>query len=393
MKLIVEALVDLKGALEKNLQKPLQEIQRASQPLGTAFGEIRKAIGEALPKDLQTAGKAFAMLSGTMKSAGAAGLALTGIFESVIDIGKQMSQFVQLASPATVQMFNRATEDLMAVIGRGLTPIMELVTQVVRTAADSLGGFAKVGALVAQGLKPLAGAFTAFYEMVGRVGLVLSRIAEATLPQWEAMSLAVTEFVKAIQPAVDVLTDLAGQVLADWAGMVANVIQELTPYVVGFTRAMADLVKFFADATRSLLALIGIKLPDESGTRPGSSVGAAARGASHSNINQLINRTQESAFSLGAAATPLTRVASSTEALNVKADEIHKKIIEGAETVVKIYNDVHEAIERAKQEVIKGTETVGKVANVVAPGLGILEQAIAASDRFTHGNFGFGGAR
>lgn len=53
-------------------------------------------------------------------------------------ITEQLTRFAGLNSPATLQRFNDAVEDAQAVIGRAFTPVLELMTDAARMAADVL---------------------------------------------------------------------------------------------------------------------------------------------------------------------------------------------------------------------------------------------------------------
>jgi hypothetical protein len=97
---------------------------------------------------------------------------------------------------------------------------------------------------------------------------------------------------------------------------------------VAFARVIADVVKFVADGVRQLMAMIGINLPDTPGVKPGSSVGAATRQASHSGIDDVVKQAQRSAFSLGTASKedPAAKTANFAGEIAKRADEIYNFI-------------------------------------------------------------------
>jgi hypothetical protein len=382
---IAEALQEFRDVVEKSVQKPLKDAAAAGQPFGTAFGEIKKAIGGALPEGFQTAGKALTMLTGTLKSAGVAGVAAAASLGVFADLGKQIAGFVQLASPGTVQLFNRALEDSTALIGRAFTPILELLTEVIRAGADSLGGFVEVGGRVAQGLRPLVGALGVLSESFGRVGLVVGRAADALAPMWVALSESMAEVMGALQPLVDLMIDFGGEVLVELAKAFVTAVNEIVPYVTAAARAFGDLARWLADVGRAALALFGLDLPNESGTREGSSVGAAAKSASVGSLESTLQKATISAFSLGSASTsPELTTATATKEIAQKATEIYREI-RGAVTAIENLPDrLGQVVAGAVNGVTSG------VREAAAPAVDAVSGALAAADRFSRDNFGFG---
>lgn len=385
---LMQQLEEIKKAIEEENKKAggggLTTRSQDHSQIGSAFGEIRKAIGDALPKEALTAGKALTMFTSTLRSAAIAGLALNAVVSIFSDLGKQLASFVQLASPATVQMFNRAVEDTTALIGQGLTPILELVTQVVRSAADSMGGFVRVGQLIAMGLKPLVAGFSVFYEFVGRLGLAIERSAAQLLPAWEAMSQALSEVLDAAQPAIDVLIDLGGQLMYWFSKQFATAVVALVPYITAMARAMGDFATWLAKATRQILALLGVKLPDESGAKPGSSVGAAARGASVGSIDDVIRKTMTSAFSLGtAASSPEMRTASAAVEISEKVTKIYDTFVVMSSTIENLPRNIADAIRSVPREAVNNVER-----KVIKPAEDAAIGALRDADAFVRRNFG-----
>ena len=300
--------------------------------VGAAFKGVKDAVLKILPTSVidgvsGAAGKVGKALGSVGKAVGAMATAAGGATQAIIGIGQQMVQFVSLASPATVQLFTRALEDMQGVIGQALTPILELVTEVIRAAADTLAGLAPIGQAVATAIRPLIGLLKVWYELEGRIGQAIGRVVEALSPAIAAIGEALVAIVTAVQPLLDLAIDFVAAGVAEAAKAVASAIGAVVPYVTAFARAVGDLAKYLATAVRELLALLGVKLPDDPGTKPGSSVGAAVKGANVGSIESNIQKAMTSAFSLGSAsATPEKRTATAAEAVSKRVDELYAEI-------------------------------------------------------------------
>lgn len=378
-RLLLESLAEVKGAIEKNLARPLKEVNRDTTVSGSAFAQLRKSIGGALPAEFANAGKAAAMFGATLKSLGAAGMVVSVAADAIAGLGQQMAHFVRSASPGTVMLFNNVLEDMNAVIGQALKPVLEVVTVVARTFADTLTLLVPIGGAVALGLKPLVGAFGAFMETIGRVFHVVRRLADQLAPMWNAMSGAIYEVMKAIQPLVDLLIDGLGAAMLEVQGVFVTALTTVVPYVSAFARAMADFIAWMVKGTRVFLAMLGISLPDESGSRPGGSVGAAAKSANIGSVDSALQKALTSAFSMGTGASdPAVETASAAKALAAKANEIYGEIKKSVEWL--------EKISTAVSKTTGGASDVVKRVSPVAGGVGV---ALANADEFAAGNFGF----
>ena len=312
----------------------------------------------------------------------ATALSVVNATQAVIDFGKQISKYVQLASPAHVVRFTAALDDMNAMIGRGLVPVMELVTKVIRNVADSMGALAPIGANIARGLEPFQRALSTIYEWFGRLGNQLAKLAGPFGTAAAIVGEAFDAFMKALEPLGDLLIDLVGGLLTEIIGT-HGPLEIATAYVVGFTRALGDLTRWLADNVRRLLALVGIDLPNDPGTKPGSSVGAAARSAQIGSVESAIAKAMTSAYSLGTAANPAERTANATEELNKKAEQVRQAVIAMARSLETLPQRIADAI-RAVPSQAREAISAG-----VQRGQGIVEEAVGRLENFTQENFAF----
>ncbi|VTR92543.1 unnamed protein product [Gemmata massiliana] len=196
--------------------------------------------------------------------------------KALVDFGKEISQLVKLANPASVQKFGNALDDLHAVIGQALAPVLDLVSKSVRNTADSIGFVGQMGAAAARAMEPFLRALETANEWFGRAGNQLAKFGSSVGTSFAIVGEALDAFMKALQPLGDLLIDVVGGVTNALVGTHGPLEMTVT-YTVAFGRAIGDLTKWLAEAVREILALVGLDLPNEPGTRPGSSTGAAVR--------------------------------------------------------------------------------------------------------------------
>ncbi len=157
-------------------------------------------------------------LAGTLKSLGGTALslispltplnaafsALTGVIESVVEhvtgLGKALSQFVQYANPAVVQVFEFAFRDLMASFGHAFIPMLQFATATTRGLAD-----------VVYKLAP------AFIKLTDAVFTPLAKM--------------VPQLVDALEPLLNGLSQLMIE-LGAFGPVIADVVRNLAPVAV-----------------------------------------------------------------------------------------------------------------------------------------------------------------
>lgn len=212
-------------------------------------------------------------------------------------LGGAMSEFVRLASPVHVQLFNLAMDDLTASIGKALMPALEAATGFVRMFADVIfklaaplqrliaafagplnnvfKSLANVGGTIVAALTPVIDAVTAFVRPFMKLGEALFKIVAF------GAELAITGLAKALDLLMAPLA-VVGKLLEDFADSILKFVNNS----IGFIRR-----------------LFGMR------ETAGTSVGAAVRPAQFTSIEEYGKRAQQAAFSLGTASSPEERTA------------------------------------------------------------------------------------
>jgi hypothetical protein len=127
-------------------QDTLRQEIRLTRELGRERERFTQQIARAREAERRAGlgrfGRAREAVTG---AAGAVGGALGGFDRDVVAVGAVaqsafagMFSLVEAWNPATVERFERATRDLMAVLGRDLAPVVEAVTDRVRALADTV---------------------------------------------------------------------------------------------------------------------------------------------------------------------------------------------------------------------------------------------------------------
>lgn len=286
------------------------------------------------------------------KAAVAAGAALVSGAKSAADaaiaFGQQMAQFVGLANPAALNIFNRALEDLYGVIGQALVPVFEIVTEVVRLAADTLNTFAStIGDAIATAIKPFIGVLEVLFEVVGQIGQAVGKVMEAAAPAVAALVEAFAEVLKAIQPVIDILVIALGDALVSAMTVVADIITAVTPLILAFAEALDTLIQWLVDAINEARFWSDEDIKIGGGTAKGSSVGKAVKGAGIESVESVLAKAQTSAYSLGTGASAPERTATFTKM-------IYDVIVGFPEYLKGLPKDISAAIAGAKGKVEKG---------------------------------------
>lgn len=259
----------------------------------------------ASPGLAASAGKAAPVLAGVEGLAAALG-PLAAVAGAVSQVTAAMIQLGKAASPVAAEKLDMALEDMQATMGRVFVPVVELATDGIRLMGDALASI---------------------------------------LPSTEEMR-------EAMAPFKDMFADLR-----DAFASVAPALKELIKFAVQVQSVVWKLTAVFATWPIQLGKLFGLF----SGKEPlKSSVGAAARPASFSSIDEYSRKLYLSALSSGNATGGGAPEKGPVETLIEQAIE-QLKIIAGAVTKAK---DVKEAITSA-------AGTAGDVAAWLSPPVAI----------------------
>ena len=324
----------------------------------TSVIEYVKNSGGKVGEAIGATGKAFGSI------VGAAGVAVLAI----LAIATALAGMVQKANPAVYDQLQLAMNDLMAVIGQALVPIFQnVVIPVIRMVGDTLMGLAPIGGAIATVLKPLVAVLGVVFEVVGKILSVIGGVLEQLAPSLNALGEAFLAIVQAVEPVISLVIDLISGALSVAVGALAKVLEAVIPYIVAIARVVGDVVKTVVGWVRQLLSFIGIDLPEVAGTKPGSSVGAAARSAQHMDPMEALKQAQRSAYSLGTASgtDPAKATSDAAKKISDRADQIYKFIQELPQKMWDFIKQLPEMIARAikglARSVVEGAgEAIGK---------------------------------
>lgn len=223
----------------------LSELVSASEGAGRATGDASKAA-KKYQADLMDLAKRV--------KAGVVSVATTAV-GSVTALAGQINQFarrfVEAFRPDVMLRFDRATKDLLATVGEGMVPVVELAIVATRLLGDTLNGvYEAVRPLIDQGiaiLGPLLEQLTGFWrdlygELIGNIVPVLQELLAVFGEYWadvipvmiqagmalaSAQSDLVTGLLDGLMPAVKALLPLF-KLLADvFAGLVPMIVMPI----------------------------------------------------------------------------------------------------------------------------------------------------------------------
>lgn len=364
-------------------------LTQAVQPLQAFGGAVasftRTVVGAVGPlTGLTTTLKGLAL-------AAAAPLAVTGALgaaaNAVTGVGQGIAGIVEKANPAAVQRFTYALDDLTATFGKILAPVLDVVTQFTRLAADILTGVAgplsqAVGAISQAVFSALQPAF----EVVNRYLQQFANVVTAVTPAVEAVVTVFGELLEALRPLGDVLADTFGALYVEAARAVADALKTAAPYMVAFAKVLQDVVKWVSDGMRELLGLVGVSGTETKPVKPGSSVGAAARNTQLSDVTSLLDRARTSAYKIGTAAEdPVKRTASAVEEIRRRAEEIYDQLLELPDQIGEYILGLPDKLATAiKNAVIPGRDATSAISKAASIGRedwvnGITEAATDAA--------------
>lgn len=225
--------------------------------------------------------------------------------KSLRAFGSAVAGFVAKASPIHIILWNQAIDDLSAVIGKELLPVMTRATQMIRTLADTFASLSPEGKKLAVGLgigSGLGASLGALYtvgaaliRVFGGLPVLIGTLVGAFLGVASTMKSGQAIFA-AFGSAVKALSGLV-----EAAAMVVLPVIEfaLVPVLESLAVAARNAADGVRQAVESLRAAAGLSpLKNE------SSVGAAVRPAQVGDIQSYISKAYASAFQGGVNGDP-----------------------------------------------------------------------------------------
>lgn len=285
--------------------------------------DMGQAARDAAPHWLAL-NSAMSGVTNVLKGFGAAMAGIAAIGPATLatlgGIGGALGVFVSKANPAVFEQFTLALNDTLAVIGQGLAPVLQVVTEMMRMFGDTLAVFSRdVGGALAVILQSLMPVFEVFLEAFAQVGT-----------------------------------------------LVADVLKQVAPAIRFIMEGIRDVFNWIGDKVKWLLSLVGVELssPD---IKRGASAGAATRSASIGSVADLVSKAQTSAFSLGNASSSVPEWTKSTATNTFKMSQTLTDILATLKNPLRVIDMIEEArqtnkdIERLKADIANNNTELARI--------------------------------
>jgi hypothetical protein len=220
--------------------------------------------------------------------------ALGTLRETVGAVGAAASEFVRLASPVHVQLFNLAMDDFTASIGKILIPILESATKFVRMFADVTWALSGPLQNLMRAFKgPLDSVFKTLTEVFGAV-------VAAVTPAINVLAAIAKPFLK----LGAILFQIVGFGVENFFSGLATALELLAAPIQVAAMLLGDFVDAMGNFVEGTLGWLRDVLGMDRPSIGGRSVGAAVRPATIGSVEDYGRKAQQAAFSLGGAASP-----------------------------------------------------------------------------------------
>lgn len=355
-------------------------------------------------------------------------------FRTLIDqIGNSVGSLVNKANPAVFQKFTFAVDDLSAVIGRVLVPVLEVWTGVTRKVADAIASLGEGGDQVIKSffgfealakilgnildriLPPLVGIFDSLGTRLEAMQAVWVTIGDVVGNLFKHIAFAVEGLLIKTEPFIQMFAGFvqifwevqkAGSEIGAAFAELMYALDFVTPLIEGFVRmildgivasikAAAHWIRVFADVTTWLIRSIAeivrsfTDMFDVFGSRDrrgevkaGSSTGAAVRNVSIGDVGSYLNKAYISAFASGAGkeGTKEDPMAAVKRDVDEIKNNLQQNLINPAKVLIKdatvFINELRSKAEQGKA-VANAAGTAASIgANIAMPGLGVARETM-----------------
>lgn len=282
----------------------------------TSFTEVTKgliAAGSAIKKAIES-GDPFKMLDMAITS-------LASIPSIFMGIVAWASKFVAAIDPALMARLSLAISDLMAVVGKGLRPIIIFAVKIIRKFADALlpvmnalvPVMEKLGAVLLSAALPVINIWVnAIYSMIPVIDAfipilkmvsetmaffaIIANLASIVLSkELQALALVVVTVVTAFKIVIISVMDLASQILS-YIPIYGKGISEA---IDGVNNSLAEsAAEGVGDISKIAKELLNPRVLAPAG-KEGGSLGMAAKQASFAGIADLGKNMMQAAFGAG----------------------------------------------------------------------------------------------
>ncbi len=213
--------------------------------IGNALSGLGNAFVKVLPGNINGASAAAAAgLGGVASAIGSLGTAIPGVLGGMLGLGQALVGFVQVANPGVVQLFTKAFGDLEAVIGQALTPVLQIVTQVIRMGADALASFLpQLGSVIGAMLSSFMPVVKILLDALAMIGQGILLVFQAAQPLIEAFGMIYSAIYEAFMPVVKLMIELVSGALSQALKAISSVMTQILPYILAFTMYLKTLME------------------------------------------------------------------------------------------------------------------------------------------------------
>lgn len=335
----IKSIMGTIGHLGSTALAAVNPLSAVAPVLAGISGAVGKIAGAGSP--LTPLNESFAVLIGSVK----------GAIEHVSGLGKALSEFVQYANPAHVQVFEFAFRDLMASFGYVFIPALQFATAATRGFADVVyrlaGPFQKLFSAffdpLSAAIPPLVNAITPVLDVIGSMVDIFADLLrpamEMLVPIMENLALGLAS-VTAVVGAPAIVTALTA-VLTVLVGTLVTITIVCGPVIA----ALAAVGWAFKKTFGFIMDALGL-----TGRAAGGSVNAAVTNAKTGGVESFAEEHWKNAFMSGNGPT---------------VAEEQKNILND---ILKLLREWYDSIP-SKKEVAAGAETGAKwAAAAVIPG-------------------------
>lgn len=351
---------------ERAIEKAREDARKEAEKEAAKRAELNKKIGE---------GMATALTRVTSS--------ITGAMNALTGFGSQLSQFVGKANPVAVMQFTMAVDNLQAVIGRALTPVLERVTFMVQKLGDAFVSLSPnaqglIGSLAAGG--GLAAVFGAVRIAV--MGLMAALgpvpIIVGTLVSALGGLVSTTASGKQFAAALDGVLRAVGTVFEALATVVMPLVEGALQVVTPLLDVFAEAVRTVGSALSDALEYIGFESAANYNPAAKSATGAAVRPAQMTDLSSFASKAYTTAATGGAADIPKQ----SLDVLKEIRDELKLKRETGAGIAASGGRALRpfETGSDGKTNLARGWENIrsGKAGEDFGRGVGIIRERLAS---------------
>ena len=184
--------------------------------------------------------------------------ALNSVTELTRTINQFTRQFVEAFRPDVVKRFDYANRQLLATIGEGLTPVMELATRGLQAMGDTLNGVYKnLRPLVEQGLSLLGKVFGDLFQVAKGVASVFLGSWIPVMDQLLSLAKQLSEPFAKLAGEMGRIVGAVVQVAAVLGGILVDVLTSLVPLVNAAVESISTLVTIVVSQFQAVASVVG----------------------------------------------------------------------------------------------------------------------------------------